>query len=105
MGEIIEKLLDLFVYSYTGSVILMTYVLLRDVFPKTTGWVKSITTCIIGIVLGIFWYVYILDYTRLDELIYSFMFANAFYSLLIKQVLSKFKTLRYNEKKTNNEQN
>jgi len=97
MEQIINNLLELFNYPYTGAVMFLTYFILAKVIKNPKGWMKTWMTVIVGLVLGLIWY-YIIEDTDLERLIYSFTFACAVYSLIIKRILQKFKQ-EYNNNK------
>jgi len=97
MEEIINNITELFIYDYTLSVMLLTYVILNNIIKKPKDWIKSLVVCLVGIVLGLVWY-YISTDLEPSKLIYSFIFANAFYSIIIKLILKRL-NVNYNNDK------
>lgn len=97
METLIIKFLEMFEYSYVGSIILLTHIILNRGVKNPSNWIKSLTTVIVGIVLALVWY-YLIEFKELNVLIYSFLFANAFYSLLLKNVLKAMGTNYNNDK-------
>ena len=88
MEELINNITELFIYDYTISVMLLTYVILNNIIKTPKNWVVSLTVCIVGIILGFIWYK-IYDTIEWTKLVYSFIFANAFYSIVIKLILKR----------------
>lgn len=97
MEDIIKHISELFVYGYTGSIILLSYFILNRIIINPKSRTVAITTVVVGIILGVIWYYWVED-TPIDKLIVSFTFANSLYSLVIKQILSYFKTSYKNNK-------
>ncbi len=97
METIINELSSLIIYSYTGTVILLTFIILRDFIKLPKSYIKGLTTLAVGTILGIVWY-YIIGEKQLDKLFYSFTFASAFYSIIIKPIMKKL-NIEYNNGK------
>lgn len=91
------NVLDLFIYSYTASTLLATYFILNDFIKNPKDTTIRIVTISVGLILGLIWF-YIVDEKEIDKLIYSFFFANALYSLIIKVILKAIKK-KYNNNK------
>jgi ABC-type uncharacterized transport system permease subunit len=97
METILNELASLIIYSYTGTVILLTFIILRDFIKSPKSYIKTLTAIVVGIALGVVWY-YIIGETQLDKLFYSFTFASACYSMIIKPLMKRF-NIEYNNDK------
>lgn len=99
MEQIVNQLLELFIYPYTGSVILMTYIILKYILKDATSNQKLLITMTSGIILAVVWiFAEMVNKSEYDKLIYSFLFANVSYKYIIKVVMNKL-NIQYNDKK------
>lgn len=97
MEHIIASLSEMFIYSYTGSTILLTFIVLQYIIKSPKDWMKILITSFIGLFLGVVW-MYAVEGTEVDKLIYSFTFSVAFYSMIIKQILKNLGVTYNNDK-------
>lgn len=85
--SILHELTQYFDVGYFISVILITYLVIKLIFPDCKKGLKQIITIVIGLVLGYFWSKQI----SYDKLIPTFAFSVISYDYIVKRMLKKLK--------------